>query len=124
MIQAIHRDDQADGQAMKIKLLQTTSTSAATLHMNRSFLHLLKAVQNYAGTIELQYGVPFAEVYIKGVVEIMMPFPYLQRQLSPLYFRYVRSGQQVTNNCRPVAAVGVPESGWRHWKRARDIASE
>lgn len=57
-----------------------------------------RAVLNYAGTSELHYRVPFAEIRTEDMVEDMMPPPYMCRQLRSSYIQFVWSGRLVEKN--------------------------
>lgn len=59
IIQVIHWDGQANGKARRITFSQMMNTSTAIVRMDGSFLSVMKAVLNYTGVFELQYGVSF-----------------------------------------------------------------
>lgn len=63
----------------------------------------MNAVLNFAGAIELEYGVSFAKVRFKDIIDYMIPERDLLRPSRLSHVWYVRYGHLMTKN-----AYGLP----------------
>lgn len=86
-VQDIYWDSPDAWQAEKIKNSGMTNTSTAIVHMDCTFLSVMKAVLNYAGAFGLQCGVSFAKVRIKDIVNDMISSQYPPEQSISSHIR-------------------------------------
>lgn len=69
--QVICLENGAIAQAEAIQLSGMTDISRETACTGRSFPSVVKAVQNYAGAFELQYGVPLRKGRTNDIIDVL-----------------------------------------------------
>lgn len=77
---------------------QMTNTSMANVHMDSSFLSMMKAIPNFTGALEPQCSFSFSEARVRNIAENTVLSRYLLKQLRSSYDRYVMVGRLVKRN--------------------------
>lgn len=78
-----------------MKLTQMTNIPMEIGYMQGSFLSVMKAFMNYAGVLEMQYCVSFAESRMQDILDDKMRLQYLPKPLRSSYMQCMRPGRLV-----------------------------
>lgn len=81
--------------------------------MESSFLLVMKADMNYAGTLDLQYRILFSEACIKDIIDDMMQSPYLSKQSHSFYVRHVVFNGLTKKNTDVLTLLESLNPGWK-----------
>lgn len=108
LIAVVRCDGQLIGKVKTIERSRMFNYTTTIAHTDRSFLSVMEAVLNLAGTLQLQFGALISEMRIRDIVIDLMSSSYLSTRSRSSYIQYGWLVHFMTSNKEVVRLLKSP----------------